>query len=236
VTLPSYQALATLADFLRLGLPGDALRLARTTQAPVQATGAGVGRVVPGGTLDVGGLSATELPVLVEVVAGGALGTATWRWSHDSGTTWTATATTPAAGVTAALTHPSLGIPTGLTVRFVGTQTASARFEWTATSVVAECLRAANEEAFGYLADRFGWPLDVVPTDIVRDVVAMAAADVAANVGYRPGVENDRLLEDRAAAARKRLTSRQTHDQGARASGPRTSAMAPLIFSRNARR
>lgn len=232
MTAPTYQQLASVADFLRLGLPPDALRGARTTQAPVTATGAGAGSVVPGGTLDVGGLVHAELAVLVEVVAGGALGTATWRWSTDDGATWSTTTATPAAGASAALTHPALGIATGLTVRFVGAQTAGAQFEWTATSCVADCGRAANDEAFRAYGDRFGAPLGTVPSDIVRDVCSVWAADVAAVIGYRPGDGADALLEQRAAGARKRWREVRSHDATPRADGPRSTQRAPMVSSR----
>ena len=236
MSAPAYQELAAVADFLRFGLPGEALRAARTTQAPVTATGAGVGLVAPGGALDVGALYVAELAVLVEVVAGGAPATATWRWSHDGGTTWTAAAVTPAAGSSAALAHPSSGVATGLTVRFAGVQTAGARFAWTARSCVADALRAANDEACGALGDRFGWPLATVPSDLVRDVCTIAAADVAAVIGYNPTEGADKLLELRAKLARERLVARRTHTTGARAEGTRTSAQAPRVYSRNTRR
>lgn len=226
-----YQQLATLADFLRLGLPPDALRLARTTQAPVTATGAGVGLVVPGGVLDVGGLGVATLDVLVEVVAGGAPGTATWRWSHDDGVTWSATITTPVAGATAPLTHPALGVPTGLTVRFVGVQTSAATFAWTARSVVSDCLAAGNDEAFRAYGDRFG-TLATVPTDIVRDVCTIVAADVAALIGYRPGDGAAELLEQRAAGARKRMREVRDHQTTPRADGSRSTRRPPLVTSR----
>ncbi len=236
MTAPAYQELATVADFLRFGLPSEALRAARSTQAPVTATGAGVGLVAPGGALDVGALYVAELAVLVEVVAGGAPGTATWRWSTDGGSTWTATATTPTTNTTAALAHPTSGVATGLTLRFVGTQTASARYAWTARSCVADALRANNEEACGAIADRFGWPLSVVPTNIVRDVCAMAAADVAAVIGYNPSEGADRLLEARAKLARERLGLVRSHVTGARAEGTRTTPQGPRAYSPNTRR
>lgn len=236
MSAPAYQELATVADFLRFGLPGEALRAARTTQAPVTATGAGVGLVAPGGALDVGALYVASLDVLVEVVAGGAPGTATWRWSHDGGTTWTTAAVTPAAGSAAALAHPASGVATGLSVRFVGTQTAGARYAWTARSCVADALRAANDEAAGELGDRFGLPLATVPSDLVRDVCVIAAADVAAVVGYNPTEGADRLLESRAKAARERLKDRRTHVTGARAEGTRTTPQGPRAYSSNTRR
>lgn len=236
MSAPAYQELATVADFLGFGLPAEALRTARTKQAPVTATGAGVGLVVPGGALDVGALYVAELAVLVEVVAGGAPGTATWRWSADAGVTWSTAAATPASNTTAALAHPTSGVATGLTLRFVGTQTASGRYAWTARSCVGDALRANNEEACGALADRFGWPLSVVPTNVVRDVCAMTAADVAAVIGYNPTEGADRLLEQRAKLARERLGLVRTHATGARAEGSRPTAQAPRAYTRNTRR
>ena len=236
MSAPAYQELATVADFLRHGLPAEALRAARTTQAPVTATGAGVGLVVPGGALDVGALASASLAVLVEVVAGGAPGTATWRWSHDSGTTWSGTSTTPAAGTFAPLAHPSSSVSTGLMVRFSGTQTAGARYAWTARSCVADALQAANDEACGELNDTLGWPLSTVPSDLVRDVCTIAAADVAAVIGYNPSDGADRLLEARAKAARERLRARRSHITGVRAAGSRTVAQGPRAYSPNTRR
>jgi hypothetical protein len=142
----------------------------------------------------------------------------------------------PAAGSAAALAHPASGVATGLSVRFVGTQTAGAQFAWTARSCVADALRANNEEACGSLADRFGWPLAVVPTNVVRDVCSMAAADVAAVIGYNPSEGADRLLESRAKLARERLGLVRTHVTGARAEGTRTTPQGPRAYSRNTRR
>ncbi len=231
MTAPTYQELATLADFLRLGLPPDALRLARTTQAPVDVTGAGAGLVVPGGALDVGALAVATLSVLVEVVAGGALGTATWRWSHDDGATWSSAVATPAAGVAVSLVHPTLVTATGLTVRFVGSQTASATYAWTARSIVNDCLRAGNDEAWRAYGDRY-LTLATVPSDIVRDVCVIVAADVAAIIGYRPSDGSAELLEQRAASARKRMREVRDHQTTPRADGARSSSRPPLISSR----
>lgn len=231
MTATTYQELATLADFLRLGLPPDALRLARTTQAPVTSTGAGAGLVVPGGALDVGALAVATLSVLVEVVAGGALGTATWRWSHNDGTTWSSTVATPTAGVSVPLVHPTLGTTTGLTVRFVGSQTAAATYAWTARSIVDDCLRAGNDEAWRAYGDRYG-ALATVPADIVRDVCTIVAADVAAAIGYRPGDGAAELLEQRASSARKRMREVRDHQTTPRADGSRTERRGPFMTSR----
>lgn len=226
---PVYQELAALADFLRLGIPPEALRTARTTQAPVTATGAGVGLVVPGGALDVGAMYVTDLPVLVEVVAGGAPGAATWRWSADAGVTWTATATTPGAGSTVALVAPGSGVPTGLTLRFAGVQTTGARYAWTASSAVGAVLRAANEEAFSYLGDRYNFPLTTVPTNVTRDVCVIAAADVMAVTGYAPDTQADKLYEARAAATRKRMMAERDSETGARVGESGTPRAAPRV-------
>lgn len=232
MAVPAYQELASLADFLGMGLPADALRAARTKQAPIVATGAGAGLVAPSGALDVAAIAATTLAVLVEVVVGGVPGVATWRWSADAGVTWTATVATPQAGATVALALPVLGTPTGLTVRFAGTLTTAARYEWTAVSAVGDCLRAANEEAYNYLARRFGYPLTTVPSDIVRDVCCIAAADVMAFCGYRPGAEVDQLLEGRAKAARGRLQAVRDNEVQPRVEESGTPRRAPKVVSR----
>lgn len=234
MSAPDYQELATLGDFLRLGLPPDALRLARTTHAPLTVTGGGAGYVVPEGTLDVGTLERDALPVLVEVVAGGAPGVATWRWSTDGGATWTTTAATPEAGTTVPLAMPTHGTLTGLSVRFAGTLVTGARYAWTSVSCVRDCLRAGNEEAARYLARRFNFPLSVVPTDIVRDTCILVSADVAAVIGYRPGDEND-LFEKRAGAARKRFEGVRDNEVQPRVAETGTPRMAPRSASRTRR-
>lgn len=230
MTVPAYQEYATLADFLRLGLPPEALRAARTTQAPVTATGAGVGLVVPGGALDVGALYLSALEVLVGIVAGGAPGVATWAWSTNGGTTWSPTATTPAAGASAALVLPGTGVASGLTIRFQGAQTLGATYAWTARSCVADALEAANEEAYEAYGDRYGG-LTTIPLNIVRDVCSLAVPDVAVVIGYRPDGQ-DGLFEQRAAAARKRMREAREHVTTPRADGPRTSPRPPFVTSR----
>lgn len=218
----AYQELVTLGDFLRLGLPPEALRTARTTHAPIVPTGAGAGVVVPAGCLDVAALELDQLPVLVEVVAGGAPGVATWRWSPDGGSTWTATATTP-ANAAAALVTP-WGVGTGVGVRFVGTLVTGATYAWTSVSSVATCRRAGNEEAARYLSRAFTFPLAEVPTDVVRDACSIIAADVMAVTGYRPGDGADELIEKRAAGARKRFESAQRGE-----TQPRATETAPAV-------
>lgn len=201
---PPYQEFVSLADFLRLGLPPEALRAARTTHAPVTPTGAGAGVVVPSGVLDVGGLMADQLTVRLEVVAGGAAGAAgvTWRWTPDDGVTWTAAALTSVQPLPLAMPD---GRPTGVSVRFVGTLVTGARYAWTSVSCVATCRRAGNEEIARYLGRQFTLPLVEVPADIVRDGALIIASDVMAVTGYRPTDGADELLEKRAAGARKRF-------------------------------
>jgi len=218
----AYQEIVTLGDFLRLGLPPEALRTARTTHAPITPTGAGAGVVVPAGCLDVAALELDQLPVRLQVVAGGAPGVATWRWSLDGGSTWTATATTPASAA-AALVTPS-GIGTGVGVRFVGTLVTGATYAWTSVSCVATCRRAGNEEAVRYLSRAFTFPLTEVPTDVVRDTCAIIAADVMAVTGYRPSDGSDELFEKRAAGARKRFDAAQRGE-----TQPRATESAPAV-------
>lgn len=81
-----------------------------------------------------------------------------------------------------------------------------------------------------------GGPLATVPSDLVRDVCVIAAADVAAVIGYGPSEGADRLLEARAKAARERLAARRSHVTGARAQGTRTTPQGPRAWSPNTRR
>ena len=133
---------------------------------------------------------------------------------------------------TAPLTLTVLGIPTGLTVRFTGTLVTSARYEWEAVSAIRDCLRAANEEAFRHLARRFNFPLAVVPTDVIRDVCIIAASDVMAFCGYRPGAEADALFEKRASAARKRFEDVRDNQVQPRVEETGTPRRAPKVVSR----
>lgn len=230
---PAYQELAALADFLALGLPSEALRRARTIQMPVTATGAGAGVVTPSGQLDVAATFRTTLDVRLEIVAGGAVGVATWRWSADAGTTWSstvATSTTPAR-----LVIPSTPTDTGLVVAFGGTLVTDAVYTWTATSCVAAALRAANEEAFRYLSRRASPPFDPVPTDVVRDACVLAAADVMAVVGYNPD-GSDALLERRAEAARKRFREARDAEVNPRLGDGAAHQRSPRVYSPSSRR
>ncbi|MDO9016673.1 MAG: hypothetical protein Q8S73_42995 [Deltaproteobacteria bacterium] len=222
MTTPAYQEFVTLGDFLRLGLPPEALRTARTTHAPITPTGAGAGLVVPAGCLDVAALELDQLAVRVQVVVGGVPGVATWRWSPDGGTTWTTAATTPATAA-APLVMP-WGVPTGVSVRFVGTLVTGATYAWTSVSAVATCRRAGNEEIARYLARAFTLPLTEVPTDVVRDGCCIIAADVMAVTGYRPADGADELIEKRAAGARKRFAEAQRGE-----TQPRATEAAPAV-------
>lgn len=198
---PPYQELADLRAFLRLGLPAVSLRAAPTTHEITHTGGSASLRPVgPNGAesaLDVGALLVTSLDVLVDVVVGGALGVATWRFSTNGGATWSATATVPATG-TLVLGH------TGLIATVSGALTLGERWTWAAVSCVRECLRAANDRAARWLHRQFTPPLTEVPADIVRDVCVVAAADVLAVRGYNPAtVEADALIERRAREVRE---------------------------------
>ncbi len=230
---PAYQELAALADFLALGLPSEALRRARTIQMPVTATGAGAGVVTPSGQLDVAATFRTTLDVRLEIVAGGAVGVATWRWSADAGSTWSSTVTTGASP--ARLVVPSTPTDTGLVVAFGGTLVTSAVYTWTATSCVAAALRAANDEAFRFLSRTRTPPFDPVSSDVVRDACVLAAADVMAVVGYNPD-GSDVLLERRAEAARKRFGEARSNEVNVRTGdgGPRV--RSPRVWSSSSRR
>lgn len=188
---PDFQELATLEDFLCLGLPSESLRSAPSRFSAV-TTASAAGTLAPTGTLDVAAQRATELTVSLEIVVGGAVGVATWRWRIGSGA-WSS------AGATA--TEVTLGA-TGLRARLGGTFTVGDAFTWTATSSVGPCLRAANEAACRWLHRRYSPPLTTVPTDLARDVCVVAAADVMAVRGYSPDGRDD-LLEKRAAEVRK---------------------------------
>lgn len=199
--MTAYQEIATLGDFLRFGLPAAALKLARTTHAPLSSTGAGAGVVQPQGVLDLGALELDQLPVQLEVVAGGAVGTATWRWREAGSALWT-DPTVTAQG--ARLLLPT-GIDTGLRAHFAGTLVTGALYAWTSVSCVGACIRAGNEEVFRYVSRAFTFPLTEVPTDVVRDACLIIAADVAAVIGYSPEEGANKLIEQRAAGARKRF-------------------------------
>jgi hypothetical protein len=230
---PAYQEIAALADFLSLGLPAEALRRARTIQAPVTTTGAGAGVVTPSGALDVAAVFRTSLDVRVEIVLGGAVGVATWRWSADAGSTWSSTVTT--STTPARLVIPSTPTDTGLVVAFGGTLVTSAVYTWTATSCVAAALRAANEEAYRYLSRTRTPPFDPVSTDVVRDACALAAADVMAVVGYNPD-GSDALLERRAEAARKRFREARDGEVNPRTGDGGAQVRAPRVWSPSSRR
>jgi hypothetical protein len=193
---PDFQELATLANFIDLGLPAPSLRSAPSRFSAVIVTGAGTATLTPvdNASLDVAAQLVTELTVTVEIVVGGALGVATWRWRIGTGS-WSAAATTPTSGELALER-------TGLRARLAGTATTSDQYTWTATSCVGPCLRAANESACRWLHRRYRAPLTTIPTDLVRDVCVVAAADVMAVRGYSPDGRDD-LIEKRAAEVRK---------------------------------
>lgn len=222
----AYQEFITLGDFLRLGLPPEALRSARTTHAPIVRTGAGAGVVVPSGNLDVALLEVDQLAGVVEIVTGGAVGVATWRWSADAGATWSTPA--PASTTPASLVLP-WGLATGVVLRFSGTLVTGATYAWTSVSAVATCRRAANDELSRYLVRQFALPLSEVPQDVIRDGCAIMAADVMAVTGYRPSDGADELLEKRAAGARKRFDAVVSAEVQPRATEGGTQVRGPRV-------
>lgn len=188
-------ARATVRDMASLGLPPAALRSIPTLQAPVSATSPGAGFVRPDGCLDVGALLVSSLTVRVEIVAGGALGTATWRWSPDAGTTWSATVATPSNGQPVALVHPVQGLDTGLKVGFGGTLSTGARWDWTAVSNVAKALDWAAGELDAGLRDRY--PNGIVapyPDDLIGHEAALAMWKTLVNRGFNPENPGDRTI------------------------------------------
>lgn len=188
-------ARATVRDMASLGLPPAALRSIPTLQAPISATSPGSGLVRPDGALDLGALLASSLTVRVEIVAGGAPGTATWRWSPDAGTTWSATVATPAAGQTAALVHPALGIDTGLKVGFGGTLSAGARWDWAAVSNVARALDWASGEMDSGLRDRYPNGISSpYPDELIGHEAALAMWRSLVNRGFNPENPTDRSI------------------------------------------
>lgn len=226
MSAPAYQDLATLPQFFALGLPAEACRSIPTDHGVVQHAG-GTALLTPDGKLDVGAVRATSLPFVVNVVAGGALGVATWRWSLDGGVTWQPTAATPANGALV-LASPAAGA-TGVTARVTGALSAGETWTWEAVSALRDILRSANDEGIRYLQRRYATPLTTVPWDVIRDVCVIAKADALAARGYSPEKDNDELVESRARDARKRFRDAQTQvDQpriaGAKGGGPRVSS------------
>ena len=137
--------------------------------------------------------------VRVEIVAGGALGTATARGSLDGGTTWRPTTTIAADGVWAL-------DESGLVYAFAGAQTAGDA--WTQTlsesDQQAQLRRAKGAEIARWLRTRGVQP----QTDFGDDLREMAAVLVAEALldgvrGWEPGTDQRRGLHARAERARQ---------------------------------
>ena len=183
-------AYATLADLAALGLPSAALASTTTVLGSVTHTGPGTGTATPSGT------PAGSWSVVVQVVAPGAVGVATFRYSTDAGSTWSSTATTAASVVLGA---------TGISVAFVGTFVAGDTYAFTATQAAQAALNAACDEADGYLRVRYTLPLLAWGGDLRAHVCALAAETILTARGFNPDAQGDPAVQARAGRARSWL-------------------------------
>ncbi len=175
------------------GIPlivSDNVPLDGSTMGAVTEAGANVGNVSLSGTP----LGAFDLKI--DMVAGGALGTATFRFSTDGGSTWSETLTTAATVELKDTTIDSLvGIngETGLTAAFgVATYDAASVYSSTANLCVSTMIIKRGAAAFWYNGSRLGSKFDVdilADTDIVaQHLYAVPHLYRRARGGSRPGV------------------------------------------------
>ena len=159
------------------------------------AEGATTGTVTPGGRIDVGSTLVGLYEIRVSIVAGGACGVATWRYSLDGGATFGATATTPAAGTKAPLYDLASGVDLGLTVVFNGTFSANDRWDWTAESIALKSLEWATGEMNSILGDRYrGGITTPYPDDLIGHETSLAVWRALKTRGFNPDNANDRVV------------------------------------------
>jgi hypothetical protein len=171
-------------------LVSDNVPLDGSSMGTVTETGATVGNVTLTGT------PSGAWDLRIDIVAGGARGTATFRFSTDGGNTWSATLTTAA---TVELTDTNIDSlvgkngATGITAAFgSATYDAASVYSSTANLCVTTLIYQKGAAAFWYNGARLGSKTDV---DILADTDIMAQHLYAAPhlyrrraMGTRPGV------------------------------------------------
>lgn len=170
-------------------LVSDRVPLDGSTMGAVTETGASVGNVTLTGTP----LGPWDLKI--DIVAGGARGTATFRFSTDGGSTWSATMTTAATvELTDTATDSLVGAngETGITAAFgAATYDAASVYSSTANLCVSSMIFKRGAAAFWYAGSRLGAKTDVdilADTDLIaQHLYAVPHLYRRANQGYRPG-------------------------------------------------
>jgi hypothetical protein len=171
-------------------LVSDRVPLDGSTMGTVTETGASVGNVSLSGTP----LGPWDLKI--DIVVGGAVGTATFRFSTDGGNTWSATLTTAATvELTDTATDSLVGNngETGITAAFASaTYNAASVYSSTANLCVSSLIFKRGAAAFWYAGSRLGAKTDVdilADTDIIaQHLYAAPHLYRRANYGSRPGV------------------------------------------------
>lgn len=154
------------------------------------------------GTLTVlAGAPTDGYPVRVEIVLGGALGTATARGSLDNGVTWQPTTVIPADGA-----WPL--DESGLVLGFAGVQTATDAwtFATTESAQQAQFRRAKGGQMARWLRTRGVQPQQDFGDDM-REIAAVLCAEVMLDRirGFEPGTDQRRGVQRSADEARKNL-------------------------------
>jgi phage gp36-like protein len=215
---------ATDLDFYALGLHPDAVADAQAMVSRVSHVGSNAGSVVvaegsaPLGTYD----------VRLQVVASGAPGTATVRWSLDKGVTWSATVTAPAASA------PLVIGATGMAVVFAGALVAGDLYSFVAARALERHLSAANAKVRSYLRRRFKTDLASWDDSLIAAAVSIAALSLLTQRGFDPKNPGDQAVADRASDGTKFVK-----DVGASIAHPEgvldVTDTAPEVFSDEAR-
>lgn len=171
-------------------LVSDRVPLDGSTMGAVTETGASVGNVTLSGT------PTGPWDLKIDMVAGGARGTATFRFSTDGGTTWSATLTTAASVDLKDTAVDSLvgnNGETGITAAFgSATFDAASVYASTANLCVTTLVFKRGAAAFWYNGSRLGAKTDVdilADTDIIaQHLYAVPHMYRRARMGSRPGV------------------------------------------------
>jgi hypothetical protein len=184
---------ATARNLAQLGLPANVLEefAALGANTPVVSSGTTPPAVSVAGAPD------DDFAGVVQILSGGTLGAATFRYSLDGGTTWSATLTTVASY---AMAYPGSSTPTGLTLQFpTGTYNADNRYTWTSSAPDVDAVLAAQSAiADGYIAaSGKKLPLASWGDDLRQAVAKMAAYEILSVLGHNPETPGNALWRDR---------------------------------------
>lgn len=178
---------ATANDLFALGLHPDALTAAQAQVSRVQHTGAGAGVVaVHESSAPLG-----VYQIVIQVISGGAPGTAIVRYSLDGGATWSSNTLAPAGS-------PLVLGASGMAVVFTDTFVANDLYAFVAVRAVERHLSASNAKVRALLRRRFPEGLAAWDDSLIAASCFDASLSLLVQRGFDPRNPGDAAVATRA--------------------------------------